>query len=77
MILNNDEIILKEILPRKSFFFNLTERIRIIISIVCLVLSIFMIVMSIGFFIVSILSILFFWGQCTMLFSDGFYDIRI
>jgi len=39
MILNTNEIILKEILPRKSFFFNTTEKIRIVFSFFYLAVS--------------------------------------
>ncbi|KQT31480.1 hypothetical protein ASG22_18290 [Chryseobacterium sp. Leaf405] len=44
MILNNNEIILKEILPRKSFFFNMTEKLRIIFSVFYLAISIFFVI---------------------------------
>lgn len=40
MILNVNEIILKEILPTKSFFFNMTEKIRIVFSFFYLTISI-------------------------------------
>lgn len=43
MVLNDNEIILKEILPRKSFFFNMTEKIRIVFSIFYLIISLFFI----------------------------------
>lgn len=40
IILNNNEIIMKEILPRKSFFFNMTEKIRIVFSCFYLAVSV-------------------------------------
>ncbi|WP_027382203.1 hypothetical protein [Epilithonimonas caeni] len=40
MHLNDNEIILKEILPKKSFFFNLTEKIRIVFSFFYLAISV-------------------------------------
>jgi len=39
IILNDNEIILKEILPKKSFFFNMTEKIRIVFSVFYLAIS--------------------------------------
>jgi hypothetical protein len=39
MVLNDSEMILKEILPRKSFFFSMTEKIRIVFSFFYLVVS--------------------------------------
>jgi len=39
-ILNNNEIIMKEILPRKSFFFNTTEKLRILFSFFYLAVSV-------------------------------------
>jgi hypothetical protein len=44
VILNDNEIILKEILPRKSFFFNTTEKLRIVFSIFYLLLALFFII---------------------------------
>ncbi|WP_144428933.1 hypothetical protein [Chryseobacterium sp. StRB126] len=41
MILNHNEIILKEILPKKSFFFNITEKLRIVFSIFYLAIAVF------------------------------------
>lgn len=43
MLLNNNEIIIKEILPRKSFFFNTTEKLRILFSFFYLFISLFFI----------------------------------
>jgi len=43
LILNNNEIIMKEILPRKSFFFNTTEKLRILFSFFYLLISVFFI----------------------------------
>ncbi|MEC3877549.1 hypothetical protein [Chryseobacterium salviniae] len=43
MLLNNNEIIKKEILPRKSFFFNTTEKLRILFSFFYLFISLFFI----------------------------------
>jgi hypothetical protein len=40
MILNNNEIILKEILPKKSFFFSMTEKLRIAFSIFYLAIAV-------------------------------------
>lgn len=54
MILNNNEIILKEILPRKSFFFNTTEKIRMVFSVFYLAISVF--------FILSDSPVIFFWN---------------
>lgn len=41
--LNNNEIIMKEILPRKSFFFNTLEKARIVFSFFYVAISIFFI----------------------------------
>jgi len=46
MILNSNEIILKEILPRKSFFFSLTEKLRILISFGYLIFVVFFAVVT-------------------------------
>lgn len=56
MNLQNNEIILKEILPKKSFFFNMTEKIRVIFSFFYLGIStIFLINMTSFFFFFAIL----------------------
>lgn len=59
MILNNNEIILKEILPKKSFFFNLTEKLRIVFSIFYLAVAVFFITNALNsdFWIFSIIAI--------------------
>lgn len=44
MDLHPDEIIIKEILPRKSFFFNLTEKLRMVFSFFYLAISSFLLV---------------------------------
>lgn len=43
IILHTNEIILKEILPRKSFFFNTTEKLRIVFSFFYLAISLVLI----------------------------------
>ncbi len=43
LILNNNEIVMKEILPKKSFFFNTTEKLRILFSFFYLSISLFFI----------------------------------
>jgi len=58
MHLNDNEIILKEILPKKSFFFNLTEKIRIVFSIFYLAISVLLLVNLTLFF--SIFAIIIF-----------------
>lgn len=62
MILNNNEIILKEILPRKSFFFNTTEKIRIVFSFFYLAGSVFLLMNSdnLDFFLFPLMAILIF-----------------
>lgn len=50
MNLHSNEIILKEILPRKGFFFNMTERIRIVFSIFYLGVSIILLLNMTSFF---------------------------
>lgn len=50
MDLHNNEIILKEILPKKSFFFNMTEKIRIIFSFFYLGISTVLLVNMTSFF---------------------------
>ncbi|REC74487.1 hypothetical protein DRF60_17725 [Chryseobacterium elymi] len=50
MDLYNNEIILKEILPRKSFFFNMTEKIRIVFSFFYLGISILLLINMTSFF---------------------------
>ncbi|KAA2223534.1 hypothetical protein [Chryseobacterium sediminis] len=58
MILNNNEIILKEILPGKSFFFNMTEKLRTAFSIFYLAIGIFFIMsLSSTFGLFSIIGI--------------------
>ncbi len=59
MILNNNEIILKEILPRKSFFFNMTEKLRTAFSIFYLAIAIFFItsISNSSFWFFSIIAI--------------------
>ena len=52
MKLNLDEIILKEILPKKSFFFNSTERLRIPFSFFYLIIMILIFINFSGFFLV-------------------------
>lgn len=60
MDLNLNEIILKEILPKKSFFFNSTEMLRIPFSIFYLIIMTLIVINSSGFLI--ILGILFVGG---------------
>ncbi|MCC3217227.1 hypothetical protein LIV57_18310 [Chryseobacterium sp. X308] len=48
MTLNNNEIILKEILPKKSFFFNMTEKLRIAFSVFYLAIGVFFITSSLN-----------------------------
>ncbi|PQA92035.1 hypothetical protein B0A69_16585 [Chryseobacterium shigense] len=56
MELHDNEIILKEILPKKSFFFNMTEKIRVIFSFFYLgVSSILLINMTSFFFFFAII----------------------
>jgi hypothetical protein len=43
LILNDNEIVMKEILPKKSFFFNTTEKLRILFSFFYLAISLFFI----------------------------------
>lgn len=62
MILNNNEIILKEILPRKSFFFNTIEKLRIVFSVFYLVVSLFFLLNKFPVFIFGI-----------VMFCVGFY----
>lgn len=58
MTLNNNEIILKEILPEKSFFFNMTEKLRTAFSIFYLAIGVFFITsLNSGFWIFSIIGI--------------------
>lgn len=57
MVLNDSEIILKEILPRKSFFFNMTEKIRIVFSFFYLVVSLIFIFSKSAILIFGILMI--------------------
>jgi hypothetical protein len=56
------EIIKKEILPRKSFFFNMTERLRIIFLLFYLAVSCFFIVniFDVGFSVFSFITIIVF-----------------
>jgi hypothetical protein len=58
MILEPNEVILKEIFPKKSFFLNTTEKIRIIFSFFFLSISIFFIVKMVSF--LSIFAIIMF-----------------
>lgn len=67
MHLNDNEIILKEILPKKSFFFNLTEKIRIVFSIFYLAISVLLLVNLTLFF--SIFAIIIF---CSALYISIF-----
>lgn len=59
MILNNNEIVLKEILPKKSFFFNMTEKLRIAFSIFYLAIAVFFIINALNssFWLFSIAAI--------------------
>ena len=50
MDLNLDEIIIKEILPKKSFFFNSTEMLRIPFSMIYLIIIALIIFNTSGFF---------------------------
>lgn len=56
MILNKNEIILKEILPRKGFFFNITEKIRIVFSFFYLAVSIIFLFKMTSFFFIFALA---------------------
>lgn len=59
MFLNLNEVILKEILPKKGFFFNMTEKIRIVFSFFFLGISIlFLVNMNAIFFIFAIVMFL-------------------
>lgn len=62
MILNDNEIILKEILPKKSFFFNTTEKLRIAFSFFYLAISVFFIanITNSDFFLFSLIAIFIF-----------------
>lgn len=59
MILNNNEIIKKEILPKKSFFFNMTEKLRTAFSVFYLAIGVFFITSSLNssFWLFSIIGI--------------------
>ncbi|MDW9378898.1 hypothetical protein [Chryseobacterium sp. JV558] len=58
MILNNNEIILKEILPKKSFFFNMTEKLRTAFSVFYLAIGVFFITsLNSSFWVFSIIGI--------------------
>lgn len=52
MDLNLDEIIIKEILPKKSFFFNSTEMLRIPFSMIYLIIIALIIFNTSGFFLI-------------------------
>ena len=52
MKLNLDEMIIKEILPKKSFFFNSTERLRIPFSFFYILIVSLIVFNSSGFFLV-------------------------
>lgn len=71
MILNNNEIIKKEILPKKSFFFNMTEKLRIVFSIFYLAVAVFLItkILDSGFGLFSIIAIVIF---CNALYITFF-----
>lgn len=64
MNLQNNEIILKEILPKKGFFFNMTEKIRAVFFLIFLVLSTMFLINTIAsilfFFVVIVVGIVFF-----------------
>ncbi|MGN7757233.1 hypothetical protein ACTJIV_07125 [Chryseobacterium sp. 22532] len=55
MNLHNNEIILKEILPKKSFFFNMTERIRIIFALFYLGVLIILLINLTSFFFLLVI----------------------
>lgn len=59
MILNNNEIIKKEILPKKSFFFNMIEKLRTAFSVFYLAIGVFFITSSLNssFWLFSIIGI--------------------
>lgn len=71
MILNNNEIILKEILPKKSFFFNMTEKLRIVFSVFYLAVAVFLITNALnsGFWLFPIIAIIIF---CNALYITFF-----
>lgn len=71
MALNNNEIILKEILPEKSFFFNMTEKLRTAFSIFYLAIGVFFITSSLnsGFWLFSIMAVVIF---CNALYISFF-----
>ncbi|RQO40847.1 hypothetical protein DBR39_07890 [Chryseobacterium sp. KBW03] len=71
MILNNNEIILKEILPKKGFFFNMTEKLRTAFSIFYLAIAVFIITNSLisSFGLFSIIGIVIF---CNALYITFF-----
>lgn len=70
-VLDTNEIILKEILPRKSFFFNTTEKLRIVFSLFYLAISIFLLLNSkrSDFFIFQIITVIIF---CSALYIAFF-----
>lgn len=77
MFLNLNEVILKEILPKKSFFFNMTEKIRIVFSFFFLCVSIlFLVNMNAPFFIFAI--VLFFVALYIVFFRWGlkYFDLK-
>ena len=76
MILNDNEIIKKEILPRKSFFFNTTEKIRMVFSVFYLAISVFFILSGSPVIFFGI--ILFFVGLYLAVFRWvlKYFDIR-
>ncbi len=71
MILDTNEIIKKEILPRKSFFFNTTEKLRIVFSLFYLAVSFFLLLNSkkLDFFIFQIIAVIMF---CSALYISFF-----
>jgi len=63
MNLQNNEIILKEILPKKGFFFNMTEKLRIVFSFFYLGISML--------FLINMTSFFFFFA--IFMFGTGLY----
>ncbi|SHH05597.1 hypothetical protein SAMN02787073_0165 [Chryseobacterium vrystaatense] len=63
MNLQNNEIILKEILPKKGFFFNMTEKLRIVFSFFYLGIS--------ALFLINMTSFFFFFA--IFMFGTGLY----
>jgi hypothetical protein len=76
MDLHDNEIILKEILPKKSFFFNMTEKIRIVFSFFYLGVSTMLLINLTSFFFFAI--ILFGTGLYIAFFRWGlrYFDLR-